>query len=137
MSRSWRPQPVWRRRYAHIRQFEQLLVDEGTAIVKLFLHISAEEQRERLQDRIDSPDERWKFRLGDLDDRKLWPKYMKAYRDALARTSTPDAPWYVDARATASGSATSPSPASCATRSSASTRSTPQPEEGIEDLVVI
>ena len=72
-----------------------MLVDEGTAIVKLFVHISAEEQRKRLQDRIDSPDERWKFRLGDLDDRKLWPKYMKAYRDALARTSTQDAPWYV------------------------------------------
>ena len=89
------PPAVWRRRYAHIRTFEQLLVDEGTAIVKLFVHISAEEQRERLQDRIDSPDERWKFRLGDLDDRKLWPKYMKAYRDALARTSTQDAPWYV------------------------------------------
>jgi PPK2 family polyphosphate:nucleotide phosphotransferase len=89
------PAAVWRRRYAHIRQFERLLVDEGSAIVKLFVHISAEEQRERLQDRIDSPDERWKFRLGDLDDRKLWPKFMKAYRDALARTSTPDAPWYV------------------------------------------
>ena len=82
------PAAVWRKRYAHIRHFEQLLVDEGTAIVKLFLHISTEEQRERLQDRIDSPDERWKFRLGDLDDRKLWPDYMRAYRDALARTST-------------------------------------------------
>ena len=89
------PPAVWRKRYAHIRQFEQLLVDEGTTIVKLFLHISAEEQRERLQDRIDSPDERWKFRLGDLEDRKLWPDYMRAYRDALARTSTADAPWYV------------------------------------------
>jgi PPK2 family polyphosphate:nucleotide phosphotransferase len=89
------PPAVWRRRYAHIRQFERLLVDEGTAIVKLFVHVSAEEQRDRLQDRIDSPDERWKFRLGDLDDRKLWPEYMRAYRDALARTSTPDAPWYV------------------------------------------
>ena len=89
------PTAVWRGRYNHIRQFERLLVDEGTAIVKLFLHISAEEQRERLQDRIDSPDERWKFRLGDLDDRKLWPKYMKAYRDALVRTSTTDAPWFV------------------------------------------
>jgi PPK2 family polyphosphate:nucleotide phosphotransferase len=89
------PPAVWRSRYAHIRQFERLLVDEGTAIVKLFVHVSAEEQRDRLQDRIDSPDERWKFRLGDLDDRKLWPKYMTAYRDALARTSTPDAPWFV------------------------------------------
>jgi polyphosphate kinase 2 (PPK2 family) len=72
-----------------------VLVDEGTTIVKLFLHISSEEQRRRLQDRIDSADERWKFRLGDLDDRKLWPDYMAAYRDALARTSTAGAPWYV------------------------------------------
>ena len=126
---------MWRKRYAHIRQFERLLVDEGTAIVKLFLHISAEEQRERLQDRIDSPDERWKFRLGDLDDRKLWPKYMKAYRDALARTSTPRRRG-TSSRATASGSATSRSPASCATPSSGSTRSTPKPEEGIEGVVV-
>ncbi|HET9546697.1 MAG TPA: PPK2 family polyphosphate kinase [Desertimonas sp.] len=86
---------VWRKRYAHIRQFEQMLVDEGTTIVKLYLNVSAEEQRERLQDRIDSPDERWKFRLGDLDDRKLRPAYLHAYRDALARTSVPHAPWYV------------------------------------------
>ena len=89
------PPDVWRKRYAHIRNFEQTLVDEGTTIVKLYLNISNEEQRERLQDRVDSPDERWKFRLGDLDDRKLWPDYMKAYRDALVRTSTPSAPWYV------------------------------------------
>ena len=75
-----------------------MLVDEGTTIVKLYLNVSAEEQRERLQDRIDSPDERWKFRLGDLDDRKLRPAYLHAYRDALARTSVPHAPWYVDPR---------------------------------------
>ena len=89
------PAAVWRKRYAKIREFEQLLVDEGTTIVKLFLHTSADEQRQRLQDRIDDPDERWKFRRGDLDDRKLWPQYMRAYRDALARTSTPEAPWYI------------------------------------------
>jgi PPK2 family polyphosphate:nucleotide phosphotransferase len=89
------PAAVWGKRYAHIRRFEQMLVDEGTSIVKLFLNISNEKQRDRLQDRIDSPDERWKFRLGDLEDRKLWPDYMRAYRDALARTSTSDAPWYV------------------------------------------
>ena len=89
------PSSVWRKRYAHIRNWEQMLVDEGTTIVKLYLNISNEEQRERLQDRVDSPDERWKFRLGDLDDRKLWPEYMKAFRDALVRTSTPSAPWYV------------------------------------------
>ena len=89
------PVAVWRKRYTHIRQFEELLVDEGTTIVKLFLHISAEEQRQRLQDRIDNPDERWKFNLGDLEERKRWPEYMRAYRDALARTSTPEAPWFV------------------------------------------
>ena len=80
---------MWRGATRHIRTFERMLVDEGTAIVKLFLTRVAEEQRERLQDRIDSPDERWKFRCGDLDDRKLWPDYMQAYRDALARTSMP------------------------------------------------
>ena len=89
------PEEQWRRRYEHIRAFERLLVDEGTAIVKLFLTISKEEQRERFQDRVDSPDERWKFRLGDLEDRALWPQYMAAYREALAETSTDDAPWYV------------------------------------------
>ncbi|MBA3288580.1 MAG: polyphosphate kinase 2 family protein [Acidimicrobiia bacterium] len=89
------PASHWRKRYDHINRFERMLVDEGTAIVKLFLHISSEEQRSRLQDRLDSPDERWKFRLGDLDDRRLWPQYMDAYRDALARTSTAHAPWYV------------------------------------------
>jgi PPK2 family polyphosphate:nucleotide phosphotransferase len=89
------PPAVWRKRFAHIRNFEQLLVDEGTTIVKLFLNVSNEEQRERLQDRVDSPEERWKFRLGDLDDRQLWPEYRKAYRDTMVRTSTADAPWYV------------------------------------------
>jgi PPK2 family polyphosphate:nucleotide phosphotransferase len=89
------PREVWRKRFAHIRRFEQMLLDEGTTIVKLFLHVSNDEQRQRLQDRIDDPDERWKFRRGDLDDRELWPQYMRAYRDALVRTSTPEAPWYV------------------------------------------
>jgi PPK2 family polyphosphate:nucleotide phosphotransferase len=89
------PEARWRKRYEHIRTFEQHLVDDGTTIVKLFLNISAEEQRKRMQDRIDSPDEQWKFRRGDLEDRALWPEYMKAYRDALAETSTADAPWYV------------------------------------------
>lgn len=86
---------VWRRRYGHIRDFERLLGDEGTHVVKLFLHLSNEEQRERLQDRVDSPDEAWKFRAGDLDDRKLWDDYMAAFQDALDETSTDAAPWYV------------------------------------------
>jgi PPK2 family polyphosphate:nucleotide phosphotransferase len=89
------PEPVWRRRYGHIRDFERLLTDEGTHVVKFLLNISDEEQRARLQDRLDSPDERWKFRAGDLDDRKLWDRYMAAFVDALTETSTADAPWYV------------------------------------------
>jgi len=89
------PEDRWRRRYEHIRAFERLLVDEGTAVVKLFLNISKEEQRERFQDRVDSLDEQWKFRRGDLEDRALWPQFMDAYREALAETSTDDAPWYV------------------------------------------
>lgn len=86
---------VWSKRYDQIRAFEELLTASGTTVVKLFLNISSEKQRERFQDRIDSPDERWKFRRGDLDDRARWPDFMKAYRDALAKTSTDDAPWYV------------------------------------------
>ncbi len=89
------PEKVWRRRYDHIRNFEELLHDEGTSVLKIFLNVSAEEQRERLQDRVDDPDERWKFRLGDLDDRALWNDYQRAYRDAIRETSTDDAPWYV------------------------------------------
>jgi PPK2 family polyphosphate:nucleotide phosphotransferase len=89
------PEPVWRRRYGHIRNFEQFLVDEGTHVVKLYLNVSKEEQRERLQDRVDDPDEQWKFRLGDLDDRALWDEYRAAFQDAIRETSTDEAPWYV------------------------------------------
>ncbi|MEZ5216593.1 MAG: polyphosphate kinase 2 family protein [Ilumatobacteraceae bacterium] len=89
------PESRWKRRYDHIRHFEQLLTDEGTKVVKIFLNVSAEEQRARFQDRIDDPEEQWKFRLGDLDDRALWDDYRAAYRDALERTSTDDCPWYV------------------------------------------
>ncbi|MDH5522174.1 MAG: polyphosphate kinase 2 family protein [Acidimicrobiia bacterium] len=89
------PESVWSKRYGHIRQFEQMLVDEGTHLVKIFLNVSKEEQRERLQDRVDDPDERWKFRLGDLDDRNLWDDYQLAFRDAIRKTTTDDAPWYV------------------------------------------
>ena len=89
------PEERWRRRYRHIREFEQMLADEGTRIVKINLHISNEQQRSRLQDRIDDPNKRWKFRVGDLEDRKLWPKFMKAYEAAINETSTDYAPWYV------------------------------------------
>ena len=89
------PETRWRARYRHIREFERMLHDEGTTIVKLMLHISADEQRVRLQERIDDPTKRWKFRLGDLDDRKLWDDFQTAYEDALTETSTDEAPWYV------------------------------------------
>ncbi len=89
------PEERWQRRYDHIVDFEQLLVDEGTSVVKFFLNVSKDEQRERFQDRVDDPDERWKFRLGDLDDRALWVDYMAAFTDAIQRTSTDAAPWYV------------------------------------------
>jgi len=89
------PEDRWRRRYQHINDFERLLADEGTTIVKLFLHISPEEQKARLQARLDDPEKRWKFREGDLDDRRLWAQYQTAYEEALSRTSTENAPWFV------------------------------------------
>jgi PPK2 family polyphosphate:nucleotide phosphotransferase len=82
-------------RYAHIRHFEALLADSGTAILKCFLHISKDEQRERLQARIDDETKHWKFDRSDLEARKHWDAYQSAYADALAATSTERAPWYV------------------------------------------
>ena len=89
------PEERWSRRYDHINGFERLLADEGTTIVKFFLHISKEEQAERLQARLDDPTKHWKFSLGDLDERKRWDDYQRAFAAMLSRTSTPDAPWYV------------------------------------------
>jgi PPK2 family polyphosphate:nucleotide phosphotransferase len=86
---------VWSRRYDQINAFEQMLVEEGTTIVKFFLHIDKDEQRQRLQARLDDPTKRWKFRLGDLEERKRWDDYMAAYEDVLTRCSTAAAPWYV------------------------------------------
>jgi PPK2 family polyphosphate:nucleotide phosphotransferase len=88
------PEARWRARYDHINAFERLLADEGTTIVKLFLHLSKEEQRERLQARLDEPDKHWKFRLGDLEARKRWDDYQAAFEDMLERTSTEHAPWH-------------------------------------------
>ncbi len=89
------PPEVWERRYDHINAFERMLVDEGTTILKFYLHISKEEQAERLQARLDEPDKRWKFSLGDLDERLLWDEYMAAYEAVLSRTSTEWAPWHL------------------------------------------
>ncbi|MDR5755688.1 PPK2 family polyphosphate kinase [Caballeronia sp. LZ035] len=83
------------RRYRHMRDFEALLVDSGTTIVKCFLHISKDEQRERLQARIDDPTKHWKFDVSDLEARKQWDAYQDAYAAALGATSTDEAPWYI------------------------------------------
>ncbi len=89
------PDPVWKARYEQIRNFEHQLTLAGTTTIKVMLHISKEEQAVRLQERIDDPAKRWKFRLGDLDDRKLWPAYQRAYQDVLRETSTAESPWFV------------------------------------------
>lgn len=89
------PESRWARRYDHIVNFEQMLADEGTTIIKFFLNISRDEQKQRLQARLDETDKLWKFNPGDLDDRALWPKFMEAYSDVFSRTSTDAAPWYI------------------------------------------
>lgn len=89
------PEERWSKRYGHIRNFEQMLVDEGTTILKFFLHISKEEQKERLEARLENPDKHWKFSLGDLDERRLWDDYQQAFEIMINETSTPEAPWYV------------------------------------------
>ncbi len=89
------PEERWRRRYDHIVAWEQLLADEGTTILKFFLHISEDEQAERLRARLAEPTKRWKFEKGDLTERRHWDAYQRAYEEALSRTSTAEAPWYV------------------------------------------
>lgn len=89
------PEAQWKRRYRHINDFERMLSDEGTTVIKCFLHVSKDEQAQRFRDRLDDPSKRWKFRAGDLDDRKLWKPFQQAYEDAIVKTSTKDAPWYV------------------------------------------
>jgi PPK2 family polyphosphate:nucleotide phosphotransferase len=86
---------VWRKRYKQINEFEKMLAATGTTILKFFLHISKNEQRKRLQERIDDPKKHWKFQHGDLEERKLWDDYMDAYEDVLEKTSTKWAPWHV------------------------------------------
>jgi len=88
-------QEVWERRYAHINDFERMLADEGTTILKFFLHISKDEQKARLQSRLDDPHKHWKFDVGDLKDRALWDDYMHAFEVMLSETSTEWAPWYI------------------------------------------
>ncbi len=86
---------VWSKRYDLINDFEQMLHENGTHILKFYLHISAEEQLERFAQRLDDPMRNWKISEADYSERKLWPEYMKAYEDAIEKTSTKHAPWYV------------------------------------------
>jgi len=89
------PEERWRKRYAHIRDFERMLTDEGVTIVKFFLAIDKDEQRARFQERVDDPAKRWKFSFGDLEERKRWDDYRAAFEEMLEETSTPYAPWYL------------------------------------------
>ena len=86
---------IWQQRFDDILAFERHLARNGTLILKFFLNVSREEQRKRFLDRIDEPAKRWKFSMGDVEERKLWDKYMDAYEDMIRHTSTPEAPWYV------------------------------------------
>ncbi len=89
------PRSVWEPRYDLINAFERTLSNEGTTILKFFLHISHDEQRERLQSRLDDPDKNWKFNAQDVEERKHWDDYQRAYEDALSRCSTEHAPWFI------------------------------------------
>lgn len=89
------PREVWEQRYEQINAFERILTQNGTIILKFFLHISKDEQKERFESRLDTPDKRWKFNAEDLQERKLWDEYQAAYEAAIVRCSTEYAPWYV------------------------------------------
>lgn len=89
------PEAVWSKRYSHILNFEKMLVEEGTTIIKIFLHISKEEQKLRLEARLKEPAKHWKFNPHDLADRAKWGEFMTAYEETLSKTSSSYAPWYV------------------------------------------
>jgi PPK2 family polyphosphate:nucleotide phosphotransferase len=89
------PDEVWRQRYEQISHFEKLLADTGTTILKFFLHISKDEQKERFEARLRDPAKNWKFSMGDVEERAYWDDYMRAFEDALSKCSTPWAPWYI------------------------------------------
>jgi PPK2 family polyphosphate:nucleotide phosphotransferase len=91
----WVSDKVVTQRFNQIQEFEELLYESGTTILKFFLHISKDEQKERLEERIRDPEKRWKFNEGDLEERKLWKKYMDAFEAMLAATTTNHAPWYI------------------------------------------
>ena len=90
-----KPMDLWKQRYAEIRTFEQTLVDSGTSVLKFYLHVSREEQKKRLMERLTQPDKRWKFNARDLEERKLWDQYEQATNDMLSATSSKSTPWYI------------------------------------------
>lgn len=87
--------PIWMSRYDQINDFERMLIQNNVIVLKFFLHVSRAEQRRRLLTRVEREDKNWKFREGDLDDRRAWDSYTEAYHDMLRRTSTKEAPWYL------------------------------------------
>jgi polyphosphate kinase 2 (PPK2 family) len=89
------PEEIWRGRYGQINDFERNLSLDGITVLKFFLHISKDEQRRRLQSRLDNPDKRWKFSSADIKERAFWDDYQRAFEDALGKCSTSHAPWYV------------------------------------------
>lgn len=90
-----KPETIWRKRFRHIRDFEQMLIDEDTVILKFFLHIDLETQKRRLQERLDMPEKNWKFDQSDLVARSKWNDYLAAYEEAFQETSSENAPWYL------------------------------------------
>lgn len=85
----------WKQRYESIRNFEKHISENGTIVIKIFLYVSKQEQKERFLDRINDPAKNWKFSSGDIAERKLWDEYMKAYEEAIEETSTEQCPWYI------------------------------------------
>lgn len=86
---------IWQKRYQEINEFEEMLAVDGTLILKFYLHISKKEQKKRLEERLKDPTKEWKFSTSDLPERQFWKQYMSAYEDALNKTTTPSAPWYI------------------------------------------
>jgi PPK2 family polyphosphate:nucleotide phosphotransferase len=86
---------VAKRRFDQIREFEELLIENGTTVVKFFLYISKDEQKQRLLERVQDQEKRWKFNEGDLEERKLWDDYLRGFEDVISKTSTDSAPWYI------------------------------------------
>jgi PPK2 family polyphosphate:nucleotide phosphotransferase len=129
------PEDRWRRRYHHIVEFERMLAEEGTTIVKFFLHISHDEQADRLRERLEDPTKRWKFNKADLDSRRHWDDYMAAYEDAISATTTDTAPWHV-VRANKNWYRNLVVARTIVTTLEGLDLRFPDPEEGLDDIVI-